>query len=110
MLVPTESELVETIGRTRRILTRAGEESKDGVQGVVSSWIQVERRVECECWFISSISHLPLWQENGRGYYSYSTKESARDEWPSRVVVGLVLALYSPDVLYSSLGFSERLL
>jgi hypothetical protein len=49
LLAPTESELVETIGRARRILLRAGEESRDGVQGVVGRWIQVERRVECEC-------------------------------------------------------------
>ncbi|CUA67120.1 hypothetical protein RSOLAG22IIIB_07198 [Rhizoctonia solani] len=46
LISPTESELVETIGQTRRILARAGEESKDGVQGVIASWIRVERRVE----------------------------------------------------------------
>ncbi|QRV98394.1 Apolipoprotein O [Ceratobasidium sp. AG-Ba] len=46
VLVSTESELVDTIGRTRRILVRAGEESKDGIQGVIGRWIQVERRVE----------------------------------------------------------------
>ncbi|CAE6384042.1 unnamed protein product [Rhizoctonia solani] len=46
LIVQTDSELVETIGRTRRILARAGEESKDGIQGVIAKWIQVERRVE----------------------------------------------------------------
>ncbi|CAE6483472.1 unnamed protein product [Rhizoctonia solani] len=46
LVTQTESELVETIGRTRRILARAGEESKDGIQGVIASWIRVERRVE----------------------------------------------------------------
>ncbi|CAE6490780.1 unnamed protein product [Rhizoctonia solani] len=46
LIAQTESELAETIGRTRRILTRAGEESKDGIQGVIAKWIQVERRVE----------------------------------------------------------------
>ncbi|KAG8762980.1 hypothetical protein FRC12_008774 [Ceratobasidium sp. 428] len=46
LLVPTSSELVDTIGRTRRILVRAGEESRDGVQGIIGRWIQVERRVE----------------------------------------------------------------
>ncbi|KAH7334963.1 apolipo protein O-domain-containing protein [Rhizoctonia solani] len=46
VIAQTESELVETIGRTRRILARAGEESKDGIQGVIASWIRVERRVE----------------------------------------------------------------
>jgi hypothetical protein len=48
LIVQTESELVETIGRTRRIIGRAGEESKDGIQGIIAKWIQVERRVECE--------------------------------------------------------------
>ncbi|KAB5591287.1 hypothetical protein CTheo_5290 [Ceratobasidium theobromae] len=46
LLAPTESEFVEVIGRTRRIFTRAGEESKSGIQGVIARWIQVERRVE----------------------------------------------------------------
>ncbi|EUC62588.1 apolipoprotein O [Rhizoctonia solani AG-3 Rhs1AP] len=46
LVTQTESELVETIGQTRRILARAGEESKDGIQGVIASWIRVERRVE----------------------------------------------------------------
>ncbi|KAG9099941.1 hypothetical protein FS749_016705 [Ceratobasidium sp. UAMH 11750] len=46
LLVPTESELVDAIGRTRRILVRAGEDSRDGVQGIIGRWIQVERRIE----------------------------------------------------------------
>ncbi|KAG8731676.1 hypothetical protein FRC11_002973 [Ceratobasidium sp. 423] len=46
LITQTESEFVETIGQTRRILARAGEESKDGIQGVIARWIRVERRVE----------------------------------------------------------------
>ncbi|KAJ1306253.1 hypothetical protein OPQ81_010957 [Rhizoctonia solani] len=46
LITQTESEFVETIGRTRRILARAGEESKDGIQGVITRWIRIERRVE----------------------------------------------------------------
>ncbi|CAE7224158.1 unnamed protein product [Rhizoctonia solani] len=46
LVAQTESEFVETIGRTRRILARAGEESKGGIQGVIASWIRVEQRVE----------------------------------------------------------------
>ncbi|CAE6480631.1 unnamed protein product [Rhizoctonia solani] len=40
LISPTESELVETIGQTRRILARAAEESKDGVQGVIATRIK----------------------------------------------------------------------